>query len=76
MREEKREEYKKDFENKEILVKYKTIPDVSQIKKQEKDSIGNYAIYYYFTEEQKTDDIPFRIKFEKNFDGYWEIDFI
>ncbi len=73
MVEGKREEYRKDFENTEILEKYKTIPDVNQIKKQEKDSYGNFAIYYYFDEKQTIDDIPFKIQFEKNFDGYWEI---
>ncbi|MFH1772735.1 MAG: hypothetical protein ABH818_00010 [Patescibacteria group bacterium] len=72
--EKNKEEYRKDFENKEVLAKYKTIPDVSQIRKSKEDSYGNYARYSYFIEEQKTDNIPFEIDFEKNFDGYWEIE--
>ncbi|KKQ60556.1 MAG: hypothetical protein US81_C0017G0006 [Parcubacteria group bacterium GW2011_GWE2_38_18] len=74
IREEKRGGYRERFSDKNVLEKYRILPEVNKIKKAENDSIGNLALYYYFKDEQKKDDVPFDIKFEKNKEGYWQID--
>jgi len=76
IREENRAEYAKKFVDKLILDKYKKIPDVEEIKKSEKESIGNYANYYYFIDGMNKDDIPLQIEFIKSSEGIWQINFI
>jgi pyruvate/2-oxoacid:ferredoxin oxidoreductase alpha subunit len=72
--EDKREMYREFFNDKEKLKSFKSIPEVGEIIKREKSSIGNFAYYYY--ESLDADNVPYEIGFEKNLDGYWEIDSI
>ena len=74
IREEKRARYIKDFQNRSILEKYKAIPEVGKIKKAENDSIGNFSHYYYFDNDENGKEITYSIEFEKNREGYWQID--
>ncbi|MDP2709133.1 MAG: hypothetical protein Q8O93_03745 [bacterium] len=71
IREETKTKYVKEFADQKILEKYKKMPDVQEIKKSEKESVDNYANYYYFLNDNE---IPFQIEFIKNSDGYWQID--
>lgn len=66
--EEKRAKYEEIFKDKKRLENYKTLPEVKEIKKSEKNSYENIGSYYY-DENNKTYSIDF-IKTEK---GYWEI---
>ena len=76
IREENREKYAEKFEDKLILDKYKKIPSVEELKKSEKESIGNYANYYYFINGMNKNSIPLQIEFIKSSEGIWQINFI
>lgn len=77
MAKKRRAEYRIKFEDEKKLNKFKTLPSAEKIIRSEKDSIGNYASYYYFQESQdQNNEIPFNIEFQKNEYGYWEIEFI
>lgn len=69
--EDKREMYREFFNDEEKLKSFKSIPEVGEIIKREKSSIGNFAYYYY--KSLDSDNTPYEIGFEKNLDGYWEI---
>lgn len=69
IREEKRELYREAFGDEVKLASYKTLPDIGEIKKLEKDSYENIYSYYYVVNGKN-----FSIEFIKNKDGYWEID--
>lgn len=73
--EESREKYKNLFNDQSVLGRYKNIPEARDIKKREQDNYGNFANYYYFSDNQK-DAIPFDISFIKDINGYWQIDSI
>lgn len=71
--EENREKYREVFEDKNNIDKIKKIPDVKEIKQVEQ--YGNFSNYSYYIGEEK-EGIPNYIKFTKNKEGYWLIDFI
>ena len=74
--EESKEEYREALNKPEKLKIYQEIPEVKVIKRQEKDSYGNYASYVYYDKEKIEGEIPYSIDFEKNWYGYWKIDSI
>jgi len=71
--EEKKESYQQAFKDEEKLKNFLKIPEISKIKKAEKDCYENYCSYYYFLGNNVD---VYNIIFEKNESGYWEITFI
>jgi hypothetical protein len=72
--EDKREMYREFFNDKEKLKSFKSIPEVGEIKRE--SLLGNFSLYFYNEESEGENKVPYSISFEKNFDGYWEIDSI
>lgn len=68
---DQREKYREIFANKEKLEKYKTLPEPNLIKKGE--ILGNFASYSYKESDKAT---AYSIDFQKNSEGYWQIDSI
>lgn len=66
--EKKRAEYREAFGDEKLFQKYTQIPEVFNIVRMEKESIGNHAHYFYGEKETR-----YEVFFEKNRAGYWEI---
>ncbi|MBU4374897.1 hypothetical protein KKH38_00095, partial [Patescibacteria group bacterium] len=73
IREEQKSRYKQIFNDLSILGEYRKFPEVSEIKKSEQETYGNFTSYYFkfITNEREID---YSIQFEKDQEGYWKID--
>ena len=75
--EEERGKYRKDFSRPKVLKNYKSIPPVSEIKKdKEFDYSENYLNYYYIENKKSEDGKFYHIHFIKKQNGYWKIESI